>query len=84
MMEKQDLTPEQRYAYGIGARDMCDTFAVAYSKEMKFDSAIAAIGRWTNEVLRPWVEGDVEVIGHPTTPEGYPIPPLMRLPKEDE
>ena len=82
MIEKKKLTPEQKWAYGIGARDMCDTFEIAYSKKMDFDEAIARISRWTNEVLRPWAEGDVEVIGHSTTPEGYPMPPLMRLSDE--
>jgi hypothetical protein len=79
MTEKEKLTPAEQWAYGFGANMMWSSLNYARSVEgMDFESALNKIGRWMDDVLKPWAHGDLELIGHHTTADGFPVAPNVK------
>ena len=78
----ENPTEHKKYVYALGLRAMWDAFRYSAHKDgMDIDAALERLHTWLDSVINPWVNDDVEVIGHIKW-DGLPLPPGVEKPPD--
>ena len=80
-MNKENHTQKEKWLYSMGMNVMWDAFRyAAYDENMYLKTALYKLGKWIDEVAKPWGRDGMEVIGHRKYGDLILPPGIERLP----